>query len=92
MPASVRLLHDIEKGRASSALPFLYDFLCFPLNFGTPWPSCPGTGYSRISLQAFPDSASTQIRFGTAIRALQISEKFHTVSREQMQPRKAASP
>ena len=52
----------------------------------------PGTGYSRISLQAFPDSASTQIRFGTAIRALQISEKFHTVSREQMQPRKAASP
>ena len=51
-----------------------------------------GTGYSRISRQAFPDSASTQMRLGTAIRALQISEKFHTASREEIQPRNAVSP
>ena len=44
------------------------------------------------SRQALPERASTQIRFGTAISALQISEKFHTVSREQMHPRKAVSP
>ncbi len=52
----------------------------------------PGTGYARISLHALPDRANTQMRLGTAIRALQISEKFQTVSRDEMQPRKAVSP